>query len=154
MSKNTASTAGGAMPANPDADLLALAASARPLPSHAPRQSIAPSARPSRPQRIGSTRSPSDWRACLPRRPRASWPRRVSRLRRPACQRMGSTDALPPLSGSLTQRYVKRHAKVRKRQETCCFRRFSSPHFALRFRGDFWGENIRLCCCSGTSRTA
>ncbi len=57
-----------------------------------------------------------------------------------------------PFPGSLTQRYAKRHAKVRECLEICRFHRVSSPHFALRFQGDFWGENIRWR--SGASRPA
>jgi hypothetical protein len=42
-------------------------------------------------------------------------------------------------SGSLAQRYVKRHPGVRKRAETGRFCRFSSPNFAVRFRAEILG---------------
>jgi hypothetical protein len=42
------------------------------------------------------------------------------------------------LTGSFAQRYVKRHARVRKRADTRRLRWFLFPHFLVRFQDGFW----------------
>jgi hypothetical protein len=52
----------------------------------------------------------------------------------------GLSETLWTIDGCFAQRYAMRHGPVGKSAEIRRLRRFFSPHFSLRFQGDFWGK--------------